>query len=593
MQLHHLPWSPVVKTLFQHPLALLSGGLLLCLAPVLAPGQSVTFAGTHSILPASGVNPWGIAVDAAGDVFISYTNSNQLVELPRTALGFGTQVALPISGFPTGVAVDGAGNVFFADPVFQRSVELPKTATGYGPQTTLPASGLRQPFGVALDSAGDVFIADAGNDNVVELPKTATGYGPQTTLPASSLNSPLGVAVDSAGDIFIADQGNNRVVDLSKTASGYGPQTTLPASGLRQPFGVALDSAGDVFIADTDNNRVVELPKTSSGYGPQTTLPASGLNSPLGVAVDSTGDVFIGDYRNSDVVEVQTISVNFGGVNVCMPGQTTPAPCGETLTLNFNVNADVTLGTPKVLTGGTPNLDFTLASGSTCTSAFSAGATCTVNVLFAPLATGVRNGSVEITDGSGNVLATTAISGFGVSPPPVIVLDEIIPGPPKQVVLATRDYPSGLKTLDVLECTNCTAVSDTFTVGTNDTVDTTATKTNQSESSTIKLEAIDVAGKVTIFDPVDFEIHDGGLQKSHTVKISPAEHIVMIANGTPGVREIEIKVNGRALPLVHLKDGGGKTIDIEGYISPVLQNRVNITAYGPTGGTSWVVITQP
>src|SRR5208282_774129 len=32
--------------------------------------------------------------------------------------------------------------------------------------------------------------------------------------------------------------------------------------------------------------------------------------------------------------------------------------------------------------------------------------------------------------------------------------------------------------------------------------------------STIKLEAIDVAGNSTIFDPVDFEIQDGGMQRS-------------------------------------------------------------------------------
>jgi hypothetical protein len=177
--------------------------------------------------------------------------------------------------------------------------------------------------------------------------------------------------------------------------------------------------------------------------------------------------------------------------------------------------------------------------------------------------------------------------------PPVVSLAETILGPPKQVVLGTHDTQSGLATLNVLECANCTAINGTFTVGTNDTVDTTATKTNQSESSTIKLEAIDVAGNITIFDPVDFEIQDGGLQRSQTVNISPLEHVVMIANGTPGVRDMEIKVNGRALPLVHVKDGEGKTIDIENLINPVLQNKVDVTAYGPRGGTAWVVITQP
>ena len=41
-----------------------------------------------------------------------------------------------------GLAVDSAGDVFIADTGNFRVVELPKTATGYGPQTTLPVSGL-------------------------------------------------------------------------------------------------------------------------------------------------------------------------------------------------------------------------------------------------------------------------------------------------------------------------------------------------------------------------------------------------------------------------------------------------------------------
>jgi len=113
-------------------------------------------------------------------------------------------------------------------------------------------------------------------------------------------------------------------------------------------------------------------------------------------------------------VEVQTRSVNFGSANFCAPGQTSPAPCSQTSTLSYDVTGSGTLGTPKALTGGAPNLDFTLASGSTCTGAVTEGAMCTVNVTFAPQAAGVRNGSVEIVDGGGNVLATTLIYGTGV-----------------------------------------------------------------------------------------------------------------------------------------------------------------------------------
>ncbi len=84
MQLPHLPWSPVVKSLFQHPLALL-GGLLFCVASLGAPAQSVTFAGTQTTLPTSGLNdPWGVAVDSSGDVFIAGLYNNGVAKLPWT-----------------------------------------------------------------------------------------------------------------------------------------------------------------------------------------------------------------------------------------------------------------------------------------------------------------------------------------------------------------------------------------------------------------------------------------------------------------------------------------------------------------------------
>ena len=111
------------------------------------------------------------------------------------------------------------------------------------------------------------------------------------------------------------------------------------------------------------------------------------------------------------------MAVNFGNVNVCPADQTTPAPCSQTLTLNYNVAATTTFGTTNVVTQGAPNLDFTLSSGSTCTGTVSAGSSCTVNVTFAPLAPGVRMGAVQ-THGQlwATLLVTTMIHGIGQGP---------------------------------------------------------------------------------------------------------------------------------------------------------------------------------
>ncbi|HZD49301.1 MAG TPA: choice-of-anchor D domain-containing protein [Silvibacterium sp.] len=417
MKLHRLPLISAVSTLFQHPLALL-GGLLLCVVPVAAPGQSVTFAGAESVLPTTGLDAaTGVAVDSSGNVVISDFYNKRAVVLAKTPTGYAPQADLPTVGLSEayGIAVDVAGDVFIPDCFNDRIVELPKTATGYGAQMTLPGPACVPGGQVALDRAGDVFLTapyPVYND-IGELPWTGTGYGPLTVL--TTIFSPSNIAADAAGDIFIVNNDSN-VVELQKTPTGYGSPTPLPFSGLNffEGGGVAVNSTGnEVIVADTDNDRILQEQMTATGWGSQTTLPTGPLNFPRGLFLDNAGDLFIADQNNDRVLELQTHAVNFEGVNVCAPGQRTPAPCSETLTLNFNVNAGVTLGTPKVLTGGAPNLDFTLASGSTCTGAFSAGATCTVNVTFASLATGTRNGSVEVTDGSGNVLTTTPISGYG------------------------------------------------------------------------------------------------------------------------------------------------------------------------------------
>lgn len=108
-------------------------------------------------------------------------------------------------------------------------------------------------------------------------------------------------------------------------------------------------------------------------------------------------------------------AVNFDRVNVCPVGQKSPKPCSRTSKVHYNVTATTTFGKTKVVTQGTPNLDFTL-SATTCKGTLAAGSSCTVSGTFAPRAPGVRMGAVQLTDSSGNLLASTYIYGNGQAP---------------------------------------------------------------------------------------------------------------------------------------------------------------------------------
>jgi sugar lactone lactonase YvrE len=77
---------------------------------------------------------------------------------------------------PSGLAVDGAGNVFISETSMAGSVL--KVPPSGGPGTTF-VSGLNEPGGLALDSAGNLFIADSDNLRVLEVP---AGGGAPTSV---------------------------------------------------------------------------------------------------------------------------------------------------------------------------------------------------------------------------------------------------------------------------------------------------------------------------------------------------------------------------------------------------------------------------
>jgi len=105
--------------------------------------------------------------------------------------------------------------------------------------------------------------------------------------------------------------------------------------------------------------------------------------------------------------------------------QTATTPNLGNLKVGSSVTAPVTVivataGTPaqiKVVTQGIEGLDFTDAGGDACAvgTPYAAGATCAVNVKFAPQYAGQRMGAVVLADASGNPLGTAYVMGTGLA----------------------------------------------------------------------------------------------------------------------------------------------------------------------------------
>jgi sugar lactone lactonase YvrE len=262
--------------------------------------------------------------------------------------GDGGPAASAMLNYPTGVAVDAAGNLFIADEANNRVRKVNpggviSTVAGNGTQGYSGDGGpatsaeLYYPYGVAVDTAGNLFIADEGNNRI----RMVTPGGVISTVagngifgfsghngdggPATSamLAAPEDVAVDTAGNLFIADTWSNSVRKVTpggviSTVAGNGTGGYSGDGGpatsaiLAAPEDVAVDTAGNLFIADDGNQRIRMVTpggvistvagNGTGGYsgdgGPATSAE---LYYPSGVAVDTAGNLFIADFDNQRV----------------------------------------------------------------------------------------------------------------------------------------------------------------------------------------------------------------------------------------------------------------------------------------------------
>ncbi len=151
------------------------------------------------------IAPFDLAFDVAGNLYVAgVVDVGRGLVLKRTPGGAVSTVAT--LGTPGGLAVDRAGDVFVSDSDNNQVLEF---APG-GLQRTFPISGLNRPHGLALDADGNMFVADSGNDRVVEF----SSDGAQSSLGFAGLDQPVDLVTDSFDDVYVTDSLNHRVLEL-------------------------------------------------------------------------------------------------------------------------------------------------------------------------------------------------------------------------------------------------------------------------------------------------------------------------------------------------------------------------------------------
>jgi len=305
--------------------------------------------------------PGGVTLDAAGNLYIADTG-DQIVRIVNANTGIITTVAGTNAqpGFsgdggsaksaklhgPSGLAVDKAGNLYISDTLNNRVRKVDTNgniSTYAGSSVTLPSgvgdgglainANLNTPKGLAIDSSGNLYIADFGNYRVRKVDTSGNistvagnGFNSQTFgsfgeggQATSAPVTPYNLALDSSNNIYIADSQDNivRKVTIStgiittpagNSYSGYsGDGGSALMASLNTPQGVAVDSMGNIFIADTGNEVIREV--TTNGNintvaGMQAVQGSAGdggvalnatLTDPSALALTSTGLIYIAD----------------------------------------------------------------------------------------------------------------------------------------------------------------------------------------------------------------------------------------------------------------------------------------------------------
>jgi len=325
-----------------------------------ARGQGLTSSrptSTHLAYPMGGALDTTRNVLYVADTFNNVVRAIDLKNLTMaTAAGTGTagyassdegkpatQAAL---SYPTGLAVDAAGNLFIADTYNSRVREVvgglrfhpDGRFMSVGPMFTVAGTGrlgfsgengdaraadLYFPYGVALDAAAspNLYITDSFNHRIRRVnavstnPKapnviqTVAGDGAPDFgdggVAAAHFNRPWSATVDQ-GSVFVADYLNDRVrrIDISgqvvATLGGVGTTGLKGDAGpavkaeVDGPRGLSmLGDSGAMLVADSFNSRVRWLGVTQAGiqrtqvnFDP-TNL--SGSSEPQSVTVTSTG----------------------------------------------------------------------------------------------------------------------------------------------------------------------------------------------------------------------------------------------------------------------------------------------------------------
>jgi uncharacterized protein (TIGR03437 family) len=233
--------------------------------------------------------------------------------------------------FPAGLAVDAAGNLFVADsgngrvlrfprPFEQSGAVQPDLVLGqtsfFNKITDATSRTMSRPYGIAFSVDGHLLVSDAAHHRVLLFRKPAggdftSGQAADRVIGQADFNSsvaanlpnrfvsPRSITIDTDDRLYVADPGNSRVLIFDRiTVAENNPSPALTIPGLASPHGVYVNpNTGELWITNTGSGspQVLRYPKyidmIVSGAQPNYRIPLT--SNPIAVTQDAVGNLLV------------------------------------------------------------------------------------------------------------------------------------------------------------------------------------------------------------------------------------------------------------------------------------------------------------
>jgi len=365
--------------------------------------------------------PQGLAFDSSGDLWVSDTSSNRILEFTTPfSNGENASMVLGMENFTTGAISD----------------------------TPPSQSDLDTPWGLTFDSSGNLWVADSGYNRVLEF-KTPFSIGEaastvlgqdnftaginanypgcalgQACPTASSLQDPSDVKFDSSGDLWVADTTPFRILEFKAPFSngmsaslvlGEPDFTTyrsgsvvgcevVPSASCTQPYALAFAKSGTLWVADADFSRVLAFnpPFTNDenasivlGQPNFTSSPLSGtqnatatdMSTPTGIALDPSGNVWVSDSTDNRVLEFSASTVGSSTSSSSSSSTSTSVTSSSSTSTSHSISS-TTIIPPTTSTASTQSATPVVTSSSHASSS-SSSTSITPNYLAVVAVVGV------------------------------------------------------------------------------------------------------------------------------------------------------------------------------------------------------------